>query len=432
MSATPKKTLVIGSTGHSHVTCVEWGDAQNVNIVDFDQVVVNCRPLTSEYLTSLKFDFFDPVRSGLVRLLESDGQIIAIGVGAQQGANVSRLNRPLHSYSWSPIVVETVKENGDTISRVRNNYPLYLEKLRRWSYWYRLAASGYHSPEMNEYCRRVVGRHFEVFQQPIVTNRYGSALAVEYMLVIYGATGESIRKFGVITLLPDIPDLDSREATNLVLEDLLGLPQTALPPAWAEALVVPGVAQLEAEMATRNGQIKQLEGEITDLEDRKNELEWYRKLLYESGTELENVFSKCLQRMGGSVTPAKYSREEFVLDFEGQLSLVECKGVSSRSASLTNVRQLADYMLKYEEDVGVTGKGILFVNAWRNLPASERDQPGTPIFPPNVIERAVELKIALVSSVEFFRAFCDFLAGQVEGTTILRRLSSSSGVVTFT
>jgi len=128
--------------------------------------------------------------------------------------------------------------------------------------------------------------------------------------------------------------------------------------------------------------------------------------------------------------PTQYSQEEFVFDFEDQRCLVECKGVS-KSAARGHVNQLTTYVDQYQETAGAAGKGVLFVNAWRNHPPMQRGEVDTPIFPPNVIERATQLGFALVSSLDFFNAFSQFLDGKVEGVAILRPLIAANGVVKF-
>jgi hypothetical protein len=109
---------------------------------------------------------------------------------------------------------------------------------------------------------------------------------------------------------------------------------------------------------------------------------------------------------------------------------VEAKGVT-KSISLTHLRQLIDYMLKYEEQTGVAVKGILLGNPWKNLPIEQRDTTGKPSFPPNVISRAKDMKIALISSTNFFKAFCSFLKHKKIGTSILNKIVNANGVVDF-
>lgn len=67
--------------------------------------------------------------------------------------------------------------------------------------------------------------------------------------------------------------------------------EETLPPEWAEEITVPAVAKLSAEIQQRT----ELEAEIETLEESKAALEEWRKLLYESGTPLEIIFSACLE-----------------------------------------------------------------------------------------------------------------------------------------
>jgi hypothetical protein len=176
--------------------------------------------------------------------------------------------------------------------------------------------------------------------------------------------------------------------------------------------------------------IEALEAEIAQHQREKQEIEKFKKLLYGDGKELEDIFSLCLEKLGGKVKEAKYSEEEFILEYKEEQYLVECKGVG-KSIALGHVRQLLDYMFKFEEDEGKPGKGILFCNAWKGLSLQERGTASTVIFPENVINRANSVGIALVNSVDFFGAYAGFLAGQVLGETILDRITSSTGVVNF-
>jgi hypothetical protein len=61
------------------------------------------------------------------------------------------------------------------------------------------------------------------------------------------------------------------------------------------------------------------------------------------------------------------STEEFILRQNGNVYLVECKGVAKR-ISLTDARQLLNHKLDYEQQTDLPGKGILLGNAWRNDP----------------------------------------------------------------
>ena len=174
--------------------------------------------------------------------------------------------------------------------------------------------------------------------------------------------------------------------------------------------------------------INSLESDKQNLQANLNELHEIRKLLYATGKELEDVLSECLENLGGSVEPASYGEEEYVLIFDNQEHLIEVKGVQ-KSVSLTHLRQLNDYLAHYEEDTGNSCKGILFGNAWRITPPEDRGSGDRIEFPDNVIRRSEKWEIALWSSVQFFELYCRFLANEVSGELVLRYLVGRDGYV---
>lgn len=68
----PRKTLVVGSSGHAHVTSVVWTELKSVNVMDFDTIVFNVSSLDDETIVRLpSYGFFDEVRRQLSRLASS-------------------------------------------------------------------------------------------------------------------------------------------------------------------------------------------------------------------------------------------------------------------------------------------------------------------------------------------------------------------------
>lgn len=408
----PRKVCVIGSTGHKHVTCVAWDGIDSINLVDFDCVFVIVETLPQQYWNRSSCS---RVRNHLSRLLASGGLVIVLGdrmkrLDIQDGAEHT-------NYVWSPIEIWQFLESGDTIEIKENMFPKLFSHFKRWNFYYDIPEKWYTEEILVAFDFDV--NELKMKQNPLIQNRYGRPLAILL----------SIRT-GSFVLLPGIEDLEIRHKVNLVLEDLLGTPQETLPPAWAESVSMPRTPEIQADIDSKRGRVNALEAEIAERQREKQEIEKFKKLLYGDGKELEEIFALCLEQLGGKVKPAQYSEEEFVLEYKGELYLVECKGVG-KSIALNHVRQLSDYMFEFEEDEGKPGKGILFGNAWKGLPLQERGTTSTVIFPENVIARASSLGIALVNSVDFFDAYMGFLAGQVSGETILDRITSSTGVVSF-
>lgn len=166
---------------------------------------------------------------------------------------------------------------------------------------------------------------------------------------------------------------------------------------------------------------------MSTLAEKIDELTAFRRLLYSSGPELEDVVRKSFELLGAKVLPAKYGQEEYILEVGGEEFLIEVKGVS-KSISLTHLRQLNDYLLKYQEDTGKECKGILLGNAWRNMPPSMRNAEETPEFPDNVVKRAEQWGISLVSSGTLFEAVLKVLTDEKMAEGILASITAADGV----
>jgi len=235
---------------------------------------------------------------------------------------------------------------------------------------------------------------------------------------------------GPIVLLPLLKGIDSRLAINLLLEDIFKRPQATITPVWTDSIKMPFLENIEKQINKELQKIAKSRDKISELKKQKAELNYYKKLIYADGTELEDVFSKCLCKLGAKVNPAKYANEEYCLLYNKVEYPVEAKG-NSKSVSLKNLRQLIDYLLIYDDNTRKRNKGILFGNAWKKLPLNQRNTHQKPIFPKNVIERAEANNVALVSSVDFFEAFCKFLNNRSLGKKILDCIVHSVGVVDF-
>lgn len=426
------KTLVIGSLGHQHVKCVDWKDISTVNIVDFDLVIVNTRPLALEFLQNCDVKFFDDVRSKLSRLLLSSGSIIVLG----DRFHYHRFSEwTSHSnYSWSPVKIWTANESGDTVVIETTEFSKYTEKIKSWSFLYEFPSG---TDDLTDELQRVCGKHSSQYEyhfdvNRLVGNRYGKILAGTIILrTTFKIDKYSDRKarltLGPLSFFPLVDGMDPRQAVNIFLEEALSLPQETLPPQWVDNIPMPFIAGIQKQIDEKKGSIGIIETEISNHLLEKSNLEKYKLLLYGSGFDLEQIFSQCIEKLGAKVIPAKYSDEEFIIEYRSEEYLVECKGIG-KSVARSHVVQLLGYIAKYEEETGKTGKGILFGNAWKEIPVAERDQP---FFPDNVIASAKSNDIALVSSVSFFHVFCKFLAGEIAGEKILDAIVNSSGVVEF-
>lgn len=420
----PTKTLVVGSSGHEHVTCVDWPGLTSVNLKDFDAVVVNVASLDDSTIKSLpEYGFFKDVRTELSHLLDSGGTIVVL---TPERRTIKHKDDGRTNWEWCPIIVGTSSEAGDTVEIRRPVFERYLSKLKRWTFYFFVPQSCL-TRQLTDVFGSPADYTYRLDADAYAVNRYGKMLAGEVPLLITTHDG-LVSKYGSIILLPMIPDLEQKEAVNLILEDLIAKPQRSLPPDWVDQIPMPFVDEIDAEIAQRQTAIDSLRQQIIASQKRRDEIEKWKKLVYATGHELEEIFEEAVILLGAKTKPAA-AEEEFTFEHKGKTGVVECKGVT-KSISLDHVRQTDSHVLNLDsEECGA--KGILFGNAFRQLPLAERDKSDTRVFPDNVVKRAAQREIALVDASAFLVVFCRFLKNELSGEAILDAMMEQSGIVDF-
>jgi len=440
--APKEKSLVLGSTGYTGIDAVEWDAEVLPNMVDYDVIIVDVRALDEKKLSAVSNEQLEAIRSQLIRLLHSEGRIIVLSDFKKIHKRPKQYPDQVGNYDWCPINIGIAIESGDSLEIKGNRFPIYIQHLQNWPYYFFVPKSCLTNQITGFFGSLNETRYF-LPMSSFVENRYAKTIAGSVNIEVTRKQRKS-NNFNSYDYYPDVPDLvtgeivllplieklDHKEAVRLVLEDVIGRSLGYAPPSWVESIAVPHIAEIETEIKEKQNQIDVISGEIGKLEISRGFINNYRKLLFSSGFDLEEIVKRCFEELGGKVTAAKYGQEEYILEYGEVEYLIEVKGVG-KSISLGHLRQLNDYICKYEEDMKKACKGILFGNSWRTLPPEERNTSEKPEFPENVITRAGQWNIALISSTKFFEAFCLFLNDKSKGAQMLQDIISTSGIVEF-
>jgi hypothetical protein len=440
---TPKRHLLIGNIKYAGIDTVSW-EAQTVpNIADYDTVIISVPHITKQFLERAQGKFFEDIAKALLRFLNSKGKMIVLALPKIEIKRTDLYPGYLSNLSWCPLLFSTIEESGKSVVNKKEMYPSYLKKMTSWSFYFSIPQACL-SRELTNYHGATSNTQYRVPLEPYLENRYGRVLAGSCHIEIRRERLQSRDFGGVDYVYPDSPDhitgeivllplLDGilpEEALAHILKDEFGLLVESVLPDWASEIEMPFVPELEKKIAEASAVMAGEEKKITEYSKQIDKIKSYQRLLYGTGYELEDVVRTSLEYLGAKVNPAKYAQEEYVLEIDGKDFLIEVKGIG-KSITLTHLRQLTDYLLKYQEDTGKDCKGILFGNAWRLLPPGQRGTEETPEFPENVVRRAEQLNISLVSSRAFFDALMNALRDRSLSQKILEAIISGDGVVTF-
>ena len=239
----------------------------------------------------------------------------------------------------------------------------------------------------------------------------------------YGA--KLVGTSGELILLSPPTEIDSGEVINLLLNEFWGIQQKTLPPEGIDKIVVPGEDVLKQEIQNKVDNIEELKSEIGELEIRKKEVVQFKQLLYETGPPLENICKITLRKLGCDVDD---SVEDFILTKGDKEAIVEVKGregVIERKDGAQLSQNRRNYAISKGKAL-TSFKAILLGNPRRLLlPLEERIKKES--FAQHLIGDAKVEDMALVTTVQLFKAYREFLEGKISSEEIIEQLFSGIG-----
>jgi hypothetical protein len=437
-----RRVLVIGSGQARTVKTVGWLDPWP-DLADFDVVIIVLPAL--DRVTLVKMSRVDKerlarMRAQLFDLLMSRGEVYCIlapflAFGSYVDYADGNLEPEWSNLNWSPIAFSLTEIRGETVQIESDvKFEEYLRQVAGWDcYLNATAGLGY----IEERLRRdgKLRPNDELFWQsiPLALNRYGKPLAASLCFGVRqadtasAAGGEGKIRFisDFLHLLPPPTKRTLEEGIDLLVEEAKGLPARTLTPEWAELYHVPGEEQLEARIEDANRRIRAAEREQRKFFQIYRELQRTKSLLYEHGDNLRRAVADVLERMQFAVRPYPVEPALLVVETRWGPLLVDAGGRSG-PAEMEDLQLLLRYAVFAQEEDGRIWKGILVFNHYRlDDPSSERPAA----FPAEVVVRAREMRLGLLTSEGLYASFCQVSRGSVLREELEERLFRKAGLI---
>jgi hypothetical protein len=208
--------------------------------------------------------------------------------------------------------------------------------------------------------------------------------------------------------------MTSERVIPTLLQRRYGFAQEQDRPGWADAFSLPELEPVTDRIASLTSQLDDVRSELRSAQELADSVGRFRKLLYETGTEaLEPVGRDALAALGGSVELAEDPGVEDarVTDPSGRHFVVEIKGRTG-SLKIADARQLQDWVTRAIAHAPASweGTGLLIVNAFADLPPSERKDP----FPAPTKAFASRFGLTYMTTTQLFRALADSQRGDLK------------------
>ncbi len=198
-------------------------------------------------------------------------------------------------------------------------------------------------------------------------------------------------------------------------------------PDWTRKYFVPSLKEKIDKINEIEVRIDECNKEKEKIVTGKDEIEKIRDtLLFRDGMVLQNVVKDVLNYLGLNSNDGTQGREDIIFIYNKNHFVIEVKG-SKKSASYDNIKQLHSHMVQYEEDEQEKSKGILIINAWRELPIENRNTPDTLIFPTQIDKSVKIWGIALLTTQQLFVAYCQKLENKFNTEEFVKKLFNTVG-----
>lgn len=451
------RLLFIGFNNSYGFSSFQWTDSKWQNAADFEVIFINVGSLFNLIITwseqhrsnndQFSWERFEALygnliglRQQLLHVIDSNRQIFVLAT-PESNLHVRKsgwsYGKSVSAYDWCPLPVHVYNEEGEISKDVDRRFSEYRRQLKNWIFYFG------NKPEVLEHFDRseLPNSHsFVTVIEDVFVNLSQHPLGIELRYgIINRATGGQPQletTSGPIYLLHYPIGGNPDEAVRSLVRQFCNTDtRISEAPEWLDSIVPPKGAEIDPQVESLSQQIDELSKRRSELLTQRQQYEVWRKLLYESGNDLESIVLEALKLLGlEDVQPGPKGDQDITGEFLGDTFLFEVKGLSG-SAGRKEVFSLDRHIDEFEaknSDRKVS-KGVLVVNAYRKLAPALRDAEGRQVFAGDAVKHAKLLEFALLDTKDLYRAVTDAIEGRMtDPRRVFQELRQTVGVYSYT
>ena len=426
---------VLGSTHANAHKSIAWS-SPFPNFSNADILIVNLQSLSTQVCYNIRSALYNEARRYIFDMLMTGEKTVIIILSEKDDI-----------LQWLPIY-PTVKSTASV------KLSEFTEELKIATYLKMVEDCSYYVHSYN--CEYFIGKtnpksswSENYFFTPLAEEKYSYNIVIDYEIknvakqaigaaarfkIYYGYTVSHTWKgnyvSGPIVFLPPPTKATPEEAIDVLINSYVHGISIEPPPRWEQEINLPGINELENQIAQKEKEVKLLTKEITNLKGKMDDITKLRKLLWTDNGSLENAVKDAFIILGFSeirkIRPPNL--EDWIIDFKQNSKfkhgVFEIKGAEKRTslADLTQCNKwVEDYLL---ENTKV--KGIFVPNQNRREDVRKRKQE----FAPNEIDYAQKREICILPTEEIFNAVVEKLKGNKRLTReyIEEKITSTNGI----
>lgn len=421
------------------IKSLNWNANEIPSFADCDTLIVDVASLNEKLLQSIKLEQAQKLFDEIKKRFKTGLEIICITSKSFTTIIDKRDNQHysphyatpkphrLNNYFWSPISCNYDKTSkGKTLQEVNQNFKFvkYLEVVNEFN------ISINKSMIIKNNCQSNPNM-IDTFS----TSAISDSVEAEYLILsksddLLGGVFSRSGIEGKMIFLPPLGTAD--ESINKIFE-ILGICQQTPTPSWALNIAIPGITEIEKEIQDIDKEIQEKKDSKNTLCSKLEDLTNFRKLVYATSDELEEIVKNTLELMGLSgMRTGKQGRDDLLFDFNHNdnysLCSVEVKGTSD-SLKLRDLRQSNNWIEDHQEHDQIKAKGLIVCNTFCNDELQKFRTKRDTVSPEN-LQYAKERKLCIVSSVVLLD-FCKYIlnGNEPDVKKIENAISNTDGIL---
>lgn len=416
--------LVIGSKDHNRADCVDWLEPFP-NIEEYDSIIINMQSLTQKD--------YDKIQSKIKEMRDSIRTIIDTGREVFCVINELiypspprvRPGEPVHksidpwyvfptNYDWLParIDLNSQKKGGNRIFLRNSRFQNYFELIYKWNFEISLAMDTV--PDL--------ARSFLNLLEPIAVNKSEKTVACSLRRIEDRKKLIEGEKIGMVHLLPPPKESSLFQAIELLIDLIIGTEGKVIV-AWRKQIDVPNEQVLKEKVDKKLGEIKNIQHEISQLQEQIESWDSYRDLLTETGEYLENIVQKTLIDLG---IKTKKTKKGFPADLLSEEVAVEVTGIKG---CLTVGSEKVNQVGRFREKHRKKEKIILIANTFMDYPPKDRERKMN--FSKEAATYFEALSVCFMTTVTLFQLWKNVVIGKQEQKNVKSKILTKVGELTL-
>jgi hypothetical protein len=173
-------------------------------------------------------------------------------------------------------------------------------------------------------------------------------------------------------------------------------------------------------------QVFEAQDRLSDAKSKLGHIQTFKRLFLARDQQLVDAVQQTLTALGMSVRPGVKTKDDLIAEHGSQVMVIEVKGRDTKGGAERDSQQLEKWISDYSlNDEGKTAKGLLVLNAFKDIPLDKRTQD---VFPHPMVEYSRKRDHCLISGIQLFCLLVESLNDERRKEESIKKLFQCVGV----